>query len=160
MVLVIWLVSDRHGDKTRAPLIVKAEQLKPAPLSIAPEPQKVPAPPSQESIEEPSSQNHGLSNIAEPPTAAPAAAAVMDSSSATQTMPSTIDSPVLEKPKAPDFPELKLQGILFSPKRPSAIINGSLMHANERILGVKILEIRSASVVIEYRNQRKTLSLD
>jgi HD-like signal output (HDOD) protein len=58
------------------------------------------------------------------------------------------------------FPELKLQGILFSPLNPSAIINGILVRTNDLVLGVRITEIKRSSVIIDYQHQRKTLSLE
>jgi type II secretory pathway component PulC len=59
----------------------------------------------------------------------------------------------------PAFPDLKLQGVIFSTVRPSAIINGRMVRQNERMSGALVLEISRSNVVVEYQNQRKTLSL-
>jgi HD-like signal output (HDOD) protein len=57
------------------------------------------------------------------------------------------------------FPELKLSGIFFSSESPSAIINGQLVHTNENVSGVHVLEIGRSRVTVEYQQHKKTLSL-
>jgi hypothetical protein len=55
------------------------------------------------------------------------------------------------------FSNLKLQGIFFSPDRPSAIVNGKLVHPHEQVAGVVVVDIGRTNVTLEYGNQRKTL---
>jgi len=57
------------------------------------------------------------------------------------------------------FPELKLSGIFFSLDRPSAIINGQLVHINGEVAGVHVVEIGPSRVTVEYQQHKKTLSL-
>jgi putative nucleotidyltransferase with HDIG domain len=60
----------------------------------------------------------------------------------------------------PTFPALKLQGILFSPQHPSAIINGALVRRNDRLDGARIVEIRQTTVTVEFQKERRILSLE
>lgn len=62
-------------------------------------------------------------------------------------------------PVRPSFPELKLQGILFSPNRPAAIINGNLVHPRERLADALIIEIRPTTVTVEFQKERRVLTL-
>ncbi len=57
------------------------------------------------------------------------------------------------------FAKLKLQGILFSPDFPSAIVNGKLVHVHDQVAGAVVVGIGPASVTVEFGNQRKTLLL-
>jgi hypothetical protein len=63
-------------------------------------------------------------------------------------------------PKELAFPTLKLQGIFFAAHQPSAILDGNLVHPNDRLpSGVRVIYIGPSSVTLEYNNQRKTLTL-
>jgi hypothetical protein len=60
---------------------------------------------------------------------------------------------------APAFPELKLQSIIYRLNRPSAMINGQMVHAGDRIGDASVLEIRRQAVKVEWRGSNRTLSL-
>lgn len=62
-------------------------------------------------------------------------------------------------PKPLGFSDLKLQGIFFSARQPSAIINGNLVHPNDHVAGARVVNISVSTVTLEYQNQRKTLTL-
>ena len=55
--------------------------------------------------------------------------------------------------------DFKLQGIFYSADQPSAIINGRMVHPNDRLSGARIVQISPSTVTFEYQNQRKTLVL-
>ena len=55
--------------------------------------------------------------------------------------------------------DFKLQGIFYSSDQPSAIINGRMVHPNDRLSGARIVQISPSTVTFEYQNQRKTLVL-
>jgi HD-like signal output (HDOD) protein len=55
--------------------------------------------------------------------------------------------------------DLKLQGIFYSPKNSSAILNGAMVHADERFAGMEVVEITPTTVTVELHGQRRTLSL-
>ena len=83
-----------------------------------------------------------------PPAAEPPPAAEIASVPAGAVHPSMPD---------PDFDHLKLQGIFFSARNPSAIINGRLTRVNEVVDAYRICEIGPSSVTVEFESQRKTL---
>jgi len=55
---------------------------------------------------------------------------------------------------------LKLQGIVFNPKRPSALINGKVMFVGDKIRDLRIITIRPAEVVLSGSGRTNLLSLD
>jgi hypothetical protein len=55
---------------------------------------------------------------------------------------------------------LKLQGIVYNPKRPSALINGRVMFVGDRIRDQRILAIHSDSVLLAGVGRTNLLSLD
>jgi len=55
---------------------------------------------------------------------------------------------------------LKLQGIVFNPKRPSAIISGRMMFVGDRIRDVKVTAIHPDEVVLVGGGQTNRLSLE
>ena len=61
--------------------------------------------------------------------------------------------------RMPGFPDMKLQGIIFS-DTPAAIINGKRVQANDKFNGVLVVDIKSTSVTLEYQKQRRTLVLE
>lgn len=62
-------------------------------------------------------------------------------------------------PQEVTFEDLKLQGIFFSTVHPSAIINGKMVHQQDRVADAVVLEIGPSSVVLLYKNHRRTLVL-
>jgi HD-like signal output (HDOD) protein/CheY-like chemotaxis protein len=57
------------------------------------------------------------------------------------------------------FADLKLQGIFYNSKNPTAIISGKSVHPNERLAGALVVEITPTGVTLDYQNQRKKLTL-
>jgi hypothetical protein len=66
----------------------------------------------------------------------------------------------VKTPAAPlAFSDLKLQGIFYAAKDASAIVSGVMVHENERVAGAEVVQITPATVVLEYKGQRRTLVL-
>lgn len=76
--------------------------------------------------------------------------------------PAPTPQPVVAKPEPPKpvFPELKLQGIFYRLTNPSALISGKNVRVGDSVQGVKIIAIERASVTLDFKGERKTLSLD
>jgi hypothetical protein len=100
-------------------------------------------------------------NTAPAPTAAP------DKSKPSNQPPGTMvvrartadsSSPVVP-PAELTYADLKLQGIFFNSKNPTAIISGKTVHTYDRIAGALVAEITPTGVTLEYQNQRKRLTL-
>lgn len=69
-------------------------------------------------------------------------------------------APAAPPPASPGgFENLKLQGIFFSKSNPSAIINNRTLTLGEEIGGAKLLSISPKTVILEYRGEKKALSL-
>lgn len=85
-----------------------------------------------------------------------------DASTTQSNAPASEPTPVVAvkaPPKEPSFSDLKLQGIFYSSSKPSAIISGKMVHANDRVGGALVVEINRSTVTLDYQNQRKTLVL-
>ncbi len=65
--------------------------------------------------------------------------------------------PPLEPPKPP-LP--KLQGIVFDPKKPSAVINGKTLFIGERIVGFRLVAIAQDSATLVGGGQTNVLTLE
>ena len=71
-------------------------------------------------------------------------------------------APPLELPTTVEvqvFPALKLQGVFFSRKNPSVLINGKNRSLGETIEGVRIIKIEQQKVTVEWNGETKTLSI-
>jgi hypothetical protein len=81
---------------------------------------------------------------------------------ATPVVPAPAPQPVVAKPEPPKpvFPELKLQGIFYRLTNPSALVSGKNVRVGDSVQGVKIIAIERASVTLDFKGERKTLSLD
>jgi hypothetical protein len=73
-----------------------------------------------------------------------------------------VPQPVVAKPEPPKpvFPELKLQGIFYRLTNPSALVSGKNVRVGDIVQGVKIVAIERASVTLEFKGERKTLTLE
>jgi len=59
----------------------------------------------------------------------------------------------------PAVAELKLQGIFFNPRRPSAVVNGKTVYVGDRVSGFHVFAITPATVTLGTANQTNVLSL-
>jgi HD-like signal output (HDOD) protein/ActR/RegA family two-component response regulator len=63
-----------------------------------------------------------------------------------------------DKPVETVFPSLKVQGIMYSPAKPKAIINGQTVTINDQIDGAKVLSIGPMTVIIQFEGKTKILN--
>jgi len=63
-------------------------------------------------------------------------------------------------PTTPVFPELKLQGIFYSPSNPRAAINGQIKGENEKIGDVRIVTITQKKVTVQWNGRTQDLILE
>ena len=59
----------------------------------------------------------------------------------------------------PSFPELKLQGVFYRPANPSAMINAKSVYKGDRIDGARVIAIGRDTVTVEWKGQRKVLTI-
>jgi hypothetical protein len=98
------------------------------------------------------------------PAAAPAAKTEPTAVVAPAT-PATIPQPPITKvepvvPTKPVFPELKLQGIFYRLSNPSALISGKNVRVGDLVQGVKVIAIERTSVTLEFKGERREMTLD
>ncbi|MCD6049277.1 MAG: hypothetical protein K0Q55_680 [Verrucomicrobia bacterium] len=63
-------------------------------------------------------------------------------------------------PPQPVFPEVKLQGIFYRLNNPTALISSKNVHVGDLVMGAKVVAIERASVTLEFKGERKVLTLD
>jgi hypothetical protein len=63
---------------------------------------------------------------------------------------------VVEPPPAP---ELKLQGIFFNPRNPSAVVNGRTVYVGDKVSGFNVLTITPQAVTMTSATETNVLSL-
>jgi hypothetical protein len=98
-----------------------------------------------------------------PPAPVPAtgsAPAVLSAPPAASNPPVAPLTPAPAAAVLPPFPDLKLQGILYSHKNPKIIINGETRGENEPIGDVFIVRIFPAKVTVQWDGQTKDLYLE
>lgn len=57
------------------------------------------------------------------------------------------------------FPTLKLQGVIWSPRRPSAVINGKSLFVGEKVERAVVTAIEQDSVKVTWNGQERVLTL-
>ena len=65
----------------------------------------------------------------------------------------------LARPKAASFPRVKLEGVLFNGNRSSALVNGELVQAGQKLNGVLVTEINANSIAVEFKGEKRIIPL-
>ncbi len=60
-------------------------------------------------------------------------------------------------PPAPEWPDVTLTGIFYSPSRPSAIVNGRKVNVGSSVTGLKVVAIERDSVTLELEGEKKVV---
>jgi hypothetical protein len=60
---------------------------------------------------------------------------------------------------ANEFPDLKLQSIIYRLNNPAAVINGDMLHVGETIKGARVLSIDRSEVAVEWKGKTNVLQL-
>ena len=145
----------------------------PAPTQAAqttPTPAAAPAPPAVAEAPKPTPDPASARAASGTNPAAAAAATTPTVSAATNTNQKSIGSSVSKlfgvgksadagKNGAKLFPSIKLQGIFFRIKDPSALINGRSMVVGEEIEGAVIKKIERSTVTFEFQGESRVVSL-
>jgi HD-like signal output (HDOD) protein/CheY-like chemotaxis protein len=74
-------------------------------------------------------------------------------------MTATIAQPPTLTPEKKAQPEFRLSGIVYSVRRPSAIVNGQTVYVGDRVSGATIVGIDRTQVTLQINGQRKTYAL-
>jgi hypothetical protein len=73
--------------------------------------------------------------------------------------PVATNQPPTAAPQEKAAPEFRLSGIIYSPERPSAIVNHRTVSLGERVNGATVLYIGPNSVTLLINGQSKTYEL-
>jgi hypothetical protein len=68
-------------------------------------------------------------------------------------------SAAITPPPAPKWPPLKLQAIVFNPKRPSVLINGKTLFIGEKLGDLRVVAIDRESATLAGTGQTNTLTM-
>jgi len=161
--LVVWhVVRPSHASTPKLALAPAV-----APQAVAtPEPPAVPSPAPT------------APPVATPPTPAPSPASAPAPTETRPAAPATASAPAPESPAAvapasnsippadvaapappPAPPPLKLQGVVYNPRRPSAVISGKTLFIGDRIRDFRVVAISQESVTLTGAGQTNVLSL-
>jgi hypothetical protein len=138
---MIWRALPHRQSTAPLPAVASAKE---SAAAIATPPQtNTPAPPAK-------------MEPAPPPAVAPA----KESAPVAATPPPPPPPAPAVAPQPPPFPELKLQGIFYSPNNPRAAINGQVYRENELVGEVRLVTITANKVTVEWNGQTKDLNLE
>jgi HD-like signal output (HDOD) protein/ActR/RegA family two-component response regulator len=160
--LAVWLNTQPELNQTE-PVYARTPNAhrEPAAPSSVPSPEIAPAPAPQETP---------AVAAAEEPPAPPAPSATTTNTTATlpASEPTTAAAPAPPVTNVPPptvappekvKPEFRLQGIIFTSVRPSAMINGETVNVGEQIDGASVVAISRTTVTLQVNGQRKTYQL-
>ena len=159
--LALWMNTQPDFNQTE-PVYARtraAQQEQAVATSMPPETAPVPAPqevPAAAIVEEPpglpatsvTETNTTISPPAPEPTTAGAPAAVV----------AHVPSPSVAPPQKAQ-PEFRLQGIIYTSVRPSAMVNGQTVNVGDQIDGATVVAIGRTTVILQINGQRKTYQL-
>jgi hypothetical protein len=164
---VLYLAWQSQHQYPAAPLQVRGNTVASVRPTPAPQPVAVPAPPAPVALA-PAAESQPVPGPTPTPTPSPSAAVAVSASevkAATNTpvavtagsgAPSVV-APV-EVPASKLGPA-KLQAIVFSPKRPSVMINGKSLFIGEKLNGFRVTAIDRESVTLVGSGQTNVLTL-
>jgi len=143
-------IADADGPHRSAVSSLAAPRNEPAvPPAIAPAPTiPPPSPGGVKPVAEPTP--------ADPPSAPNVASAVVQ---APPPVPPPSTGPASES-SAPKTEPLRLQGVVFNPRKPSAVINGHTLFLGDRIANFRVVAIRPTTAILVGAGQTNVLSLE
>jgi hypothetical protein len=130
----------------------------PQPTTPPPQPEVLAAAAQPSSPSQPFPQSEADTNVAKPlalptPTAPPNPPVVKEQENDANT------SVTVAPPPEPKWPPLKLQAIVFDPKRPSVLINGASLFVGEKLGDLRVVAIDRGSATLESAGRTKILSM-
>jgi hypothetical protein len=70
-----------------------------------------------------------------------------------------VPAPAVVVPEKKPQPQFRLNGIIYTPALPSAIVNGVTVHVGDSVDGATVMSITPKHVNLQINGQRKTLDL-
>ncbi len=160
LVLVWHVVRPSHANP-QPTAFAAAPEAKPA-VAVEPPPVTPPAPSAPVAAATVASSPSSASAPAPTETRSPApvttAAPVPAPGNVAAAAVATNSGPVAEPPP-PALPPLKLQGVVYNPRRPSAVISGKTLFIGDRVRDLRVVAIGQESVTLVGAGQTNVLSL-
>jgi hypothetical protein len=153
VLFLVWQMAQQRGS-----LQVAASQAAPAPAASAQTPPAEPVPVPETAPGSPDAPAAAPSAAAE--TNEPSAAVVTSANSPAAAEPSEAGTNAALAPEPPKPAPLKLQGIVFSATRPSAVVSGRTLFVGSRIQNLRVAAITSDSVTLLGPGQTNVLTLE
>jgi hypothetical protein len=150
--LFVWELT-RSGDA--APVLEVNARTAPATPAIFPAPApEAQAAPVQEPVSPPEPVIATNATLVAEDTSAPA-----DDPLADMEESGTTNAPAMEPPPPPKPAPLRLQAIIFNPKRPSAMISGKTLFVGDKLGDMRVVAIEQDSATLAGAGQTNVLSL-
>lgn len=140
--VVVWQIAHRSSSPDQQ--LALAPAVAPPPAPVTESHASVPTPPA--------------TSVAPPPSPASTSAPATEPGQAATAAAATNPAPVLE-PSPPPPPPLKLQGVVYNPRRPSAVISGRTLFIGDRIRDFRVVAIGQDSATLVGAGQTNLLSL-
>jgi hypothetical protein len=150
--LLVWEWTRTHGTATVIEANARTARV-PQAKTPAPVPAAKPAP-----VQELAAPPAPVTNIA-PALAADNTSAADDEPLADVQESAPTNAPAIAAPPLPKLPPLRLQAIIFDPRRPSAMINGATLFIGEKVEDMQVVAIRKDSATLVGLGQTNVLSL-
>lgn len=82
-----------------------------------------------------------------------------DTTSVAAVAPTPAPTNTIAPAPVPAFPPLKLQGIIWNPRRPSAVINGKSLFVGEKVERAVVVAIEQDTVKVTWNGEERVLTL-
>jgi HD-like signal output (HDOD) protein/ActR/RegA family two-component response regulator len=158
--LALWLRTQSSPDES-APVYARTPSTSQAPAVVSSTPplETVPAATSQvtpaTAVSEPAPATNA-SSVPKPAISQPApepSPAIASQATVTNIPPASLP------PKESALPDFRLNGIIYTVARPSAILNGETVYVGDQVSGATVVSIRQTDVTLQINGLRRTYTL-
>ncbi len=159
VILVLQVLQKGRSGVAAEPKPLTVAAAKPAPEVTGPVSQPVSQPTPAPSGKQPSAPAVQQAAAKAPSTVPAAPASTAQQTAVAPATPAITAAPVIAQPVAPAPPPLKLQGIVYNPARPSALISGRTLFVGDRFDEMKVTRISQSQVVLVGSGKTNVLTL-
>jgi len=156
--LLAWLLIQRNGAASTAVRASEAPNIPAVPVKQTAPAVSLPKPVAARQVASPSIEPSSVAAIKTEVSAQPASTAPPAAAATVDPVVATPITAAIEPPPKPAPP--KLQGIVFNPTRPSAMINGRTLFIGEKFGELRLVAITSDSATLVGGGRTNVLSLE
>ena len=159
LLLALWFRTQLTSDEPAA-VYAQTPATSPSPAFVA-------TTPSPETVPTDAPQVTPRTAVSEPPvTSASSVSKAAISQPASEPLPATAPQATVTNVPPPSLPptesvrpEFRLNGIIYTVARPSAIVNGETVHVGDQVNGATVISIRQTDVTLQINGLRRTYTL-